>query len=99
MNLDVGPVWRLLVDGNGFDDMSAVNVVGAGSADGVVGSVQCDRARGRARPCEVLIVANDGEDLLVGIRNGVDDGVGAGEIAIIAAIGSAGVVLGKDACW
>ena len=99
MNLDIGPVWRLLVDGDGFDNVGAVNVISSGSADGVVGSVQRNGARGGAGPGEVLVVADDGEDLLVGIGNSVDNGVGAGEIAVIAAIGGAGVVLSEDAGW
>lgn len=98
VDLDVGPRGGLGVGGDGLDDVGAVGVVGAGGADGVVGAVECDGVGRVAGPGQVLVGADDAEDLGVGVRDGVDDFVAAGVVAGGAAVGGGGV-LGEGGGW
>ena len=91
----VGPVGRLRVDGDSLDDVRAVDVVRARGPDRVVGAVEGHAVVGRAGPGDVAEGADDGDYLRVGVGRGEDDGVVAREVAIVAAVGRGGVVLGE----
>lgn len=53
--------------------MRASYVVGASCADSVVGAIECYRVIWVSGPREVLVGADDGQDLLVGVWDRVDD--------------------------
>lgn len=59
VHLDVRPVRRLRVLGDGLDYVCAGDVIRPSCPDGIGCSVESDRARGAAAPGEVLIVADD----------------------------------------
>ena len=92
VDLDIGPRGGFGVGGDGLDDVGAVGVVGAGGADGVVGAVERDGVRWVAGPGQVLVGADDAEDLGVGVGHCVDDFVAAGVVAGGAAVGGWGVL-------
>lgn len=56
-------------------------------ADGVVGSIECDCVYRVAAPGEVLVGADDGHYLGVGIGDGEEDGVGTGLETASAVVG------------
>lgn len=95
MDLFVRTSHRLLIDRNGFDDMSAACVVCPRSPNLVVGTIQTDSVVRIARPSQVLIRSDDRKNLRVGIWDRVEDGVRAGRVAVNAAIGES-VCLGED---
>lgn len=92
----VGTISWLLVDFDCFDNMGADNVICSGSANGVVRAIQCDRVVRVARPGQVFERADDGDNLSIGIWSGIDNSIRPGVVSIIAAVGSAGVVLGMS---
>jgi hypothetical protein len=80
-------VGGLLVDCDGFDDVRAGYVVGAGCADCVIAAVEGYGVVRRAGPGYVAVRADYGEDLLIRVWGGVDDGVVPGGVACVAAGG------------
>lgn len=78
-------VWsmdRFLIRLNGFDESEAEVVECSGCADCVVRSIQS--GCGDAVPGDVGEGADDGEDLRVGVRDGVEDFIAAGGVALAA---------------
>lgn len=90
VNLVIWAVGGLLVDCDGFDDVRAGYVVGAGCADCVVAAVEGCGVVGGAGPGYVAVGADYGEELLIRVWSGVDDGVGPGGVACVAAGGLGG---------
>jgi hypothetical protein len=79
-----------LVDCDGFDDVRTGYVVGARYADCVIAAVEGYGVVRGARPSYVAVRADYGEDLLIRVWGGVDDGVVPGGVACVAAGGLGG---------
>ena len=112
VNFHVRSSGGFVVDSDCLDDVGACDVVGARAAGdpGVVGEGGAADGRhgivGGAGPGQVGVIANDGEDLSVGVWNREENGVSAGFITCGTAIGTTsweaavgswdGDVLGRD---
>ena len=86
MNLFIRSRCRFLVDRYGLNNMGAGNVICSCGANGIVRSIQGNGVKGAAGPGEILIRADDGEDLFVGVRNSEEDCVCASLVAVHTAI-------------
>ncbi len=75
MDLFVWAIRGLVVDRNGFGDMSARCIVHSRCTNGVVCAIEAHSVIWVSGPCEVLVGSDDREDLCVGIWDGEKDGV------------------------
>ena len=85
MDLFLRPIRRLVINRDSLNDMGACCIIRPCCANHIVCAVQRPCVQWVSRPGKILVIADNREDLGIGVGYGEEDGVCACRVAIDAA--------------